>query len=128
MMRLAIYAPETGDIRSVVEFSPSAIEDALFNIPEGFLAVEVGPEVTPGTHYIDAENDDTPTERAPDPAPDVKDDLRSRRDDLLFTCDWTQLPDAPLTDAQKAEWRVYRQALRDVPETGIWPNSPDQTG
>ena len=32
------------------------------------------------------------------------------------------------TDAQKAEWRVYRQALRDVPETGIWPNSPDQTG
>ena len=128
MMRLAIYAPETGDIRSVVEFSPSGIEDALLNIPEGFLAVEVGPEVTPGTHYIDAENDDTPTERAPDPAPDVKDDLRSRRDGLLFACDWTQLPDAPLTEAQRTAWRTYRQALRDVPETGIWPNSPDQTG
>lgn len=126
-MRLAIYTPETGGIRSVVEFSPSGIEDALLNIPEGFLAVEVGPEVTPATHYIDVENDDTPAERTPEPLPEARDALRVRRDDLLFACDWTQLPDAPLTDAQKAEWRVYRQALRDVPETGIWPNSPDQT-
>ena len=128
MMRLAIYAPETGDIRSVVEFSPSAIKDALLNIPEGFLAVEVSPEVTPATHHIDVENDDTPAERAPEPLSEAGDALRVRRDDLLFACDWTQLPDAPLTDAQKAEWRVYRQALRDVPETGIWPHSPDQTG
>ena len=123
-MRLAIYTPETGDIRSVVEFSPSGIEDALLNIPEGFLAVEVGPEVTPGTHYIDIKNDDTPILRAHDPAPDVGDDLRSRRDRLLFACDWTQLPDAPLTEAQRAAWRAYRQALRDVPETGDWPIPP----
>lgn len=123
-MRLAIYTPETGDIRSVVEFSPSGIEDALLNIPEGFLAVEVGPEVTPGTHYIDIKNDDMPILRAPDPAPDVGDDLRSRRDGLLFACDWTQLPDAPLTEAQRAQWRTYRQALRDVPETGNWPEPP----
>ena len=124
MMRLAIYDTATGEIRSVVEFSPSGIEDALLNIPEGFLAVEVGPEVTPGTHYIDAENDDTPTERTPEPLHEVVDDMRARRDGLLFACDWTQLPDAPLTEAQRAAWRAYRQALRDVPETGEWPAPP----
>lgn len=124
MMRLAIYDTATGEIRSVVEFSPSSIEDALLNIPEGFLAVEVGPEVTPATHYIDVENDDTPAERVPEASAEAGDALRVRRDDLLFACDWTQLPDAPLTDAQKAEWRVYRQALRDVPQMGIWPIPP----
>lgn len=123
-MRLAIYTPETGDIRSVVEFTDASADDALLNIPEGLLAVEVGPEVTPSTHYIDVENDDTPAERVPEASAEAGDALRVRRDDLLFACDWTQLPDAPLTDAQKAEWRVYRQALRDVPQTGIWPIPP----
>ena len=127
MTRLAIYNPATGLIRSVMEFSEGGIEDALLNIPEGLLAVEVGSEVEPGTHFIDVENDDTPTERAPDPLPEVADDMRARRDGLLFACDWTQLPDAPLTEAQRAAWRVYRQALRDVPETGVWPNPPELT-
>lgn len=42
--------------------------------------------------------------------------LRERRNALLTACDWTQLPDAPLTDAQRAAWQTYRQALRDLPE------------
>lgn len=124
MMRLAIYTPATGEIRSVMQFTDASADDALLNIPEGLLAVEVGPEVTPATHYIDVENDDTPAERVPEASAEAGDALRVRRDDLLFACDWTQLPDAPLTDAQKAEWRVYRQALRDVPQTGIWPIPP----
>lgn len=37
--------------------------------------------------------------------------------------DWTQLPDAPLDEAWKEEWRIYRQALRDLPE-----NLPDTHG
>lgn len=123
-MRLAIFDPDSGRIRSVLEFWQGNISDALLNIPEGCLAAEVGPEVEPGTHYIDVENDDTPTVRAPEPLPDVVDDLRIRRDGLLFGCDWTQLPDAPLTAAQKAAWRSYRQALRDLPETGEWPIPP----
>lgn len=65
MMRLAIYNPATGEIRSVVEFSPSSIEDALLNIPKGCLAVEIGEGVTPATHYIDAE--DEPREYPPRP-------------------------------------------------------------
>lgn len=42
--------------------------------------------------------------------------FRSVRNKALSDCDWTQGPDAPLTDEQRAAWRVYRQALRDLPE------------
>ena len=42
--------------------------------------------------------------------------VRQRRDALLTACDWTQLPDAPVSDAQRTAWRTYRQALRDLPE------------
>tara|TARA_B100000035_G_C21028246_1_gene567171 strand:- start:419 stop:1240 length:822 start_codon:yes stop_codon:yes gene_type:complete len=38
------------------------------------------------------------------------------RNFLLMDSDWTQVGDAPLTDAQKANWRTYRQKLRDIPE------------
>jgi hypothetical protein len=41
-------------------------------------------------------------------------EIRKQRDDLLAKSDWTQLPDAPLTDEKRAEWSTYRQALRDI--------------
>ena len=40
-------------------------------------------------------------------------DLRSRRNQLLASSDWTQCADVALPD-DKA-WRDYRQALRDLP-------------
>ena len=40
--------------------------------------------------------------------------LREKRNRLLNGSDWTQLPDCSLTDAKKAEWATYRQALRDI--------------
>ena len=57
-------------------------------------------------------------------------DVRSQRNALLTACDWTQLPDAPLTDTQRLAWRVYRQALRDYPalidiDTWSAPEFPD---
>ncbi len=56
--------------------------------------------------------------------------VRAQRNSLLTLCDWTQLPDAPLTAEQKQEWAEYRQALRDVPEQAgfpdavVWPSTP----
>lgn len=47
--------------------------------------------------------------------------LRARRNDMLSDCDWTQLADAPLTDAQKTAWAAYRQELRDVPSQSGFP-------
>lgn len=56
--------------------------------------------------------------------------LRTMRTNLLKDCDWTQAPDSPLTDAKKAEWQTYRQALRDMPNNAsdptsvTWPTKP----
>lgn len=57
--------------------------------------------------------------------------VRAQRNSLLTLCDWTQLPDAPLTAEQKQEWAEYRQALRNVPEQAgfpdavVWPSTPE---
>ena len=42
--------------------------------------------------------------------------LNLERTQKLYASDWTQAADSPLTDAKKAEWATYRQALRDVPQ------------
>lgn len=38
--------------------------------------------------------------------------IRSERNNLLSSCDWTVLPDAPISNKQ--EWIDYRQLLRDI--------------
>lgn len=43
------------------------------------------------------------------------------RNRLLAETDWTQLPDVPLSAEKKAEWAVYRQALRDLPAQAGFP-------
>jgi hypothetical protein len=44
----------------------------------------------------------------------VEEWVRRPRNFYLAQSDWTQLPDAPLTEAKKAEWAAYRQQLRDM--------------
>lgn len=43
--------------------------------------------------------------------------LRRDRNEMLMRSDWTQLPNSGLSEAKRAEWETYRQALRDLPET-----------
>lgn len=43
-------------------------------------------------------------------------DMRNTRNTLLARTDWTQASDSPLSDAKKAEYATYRQALRDLTE------------
>lgn len=45
--------------------------------------------------------------------------MRTERNMKLGESDFSQLADAPLTTAEKAEWATYRQTLRDWPDT--WP-------
>ena len=52
--------------------------------------------------------------------------MRQRRNMLLTDSDWTQGADSPLSDAKKAEWATYRQALRDLTSTYPDPTSKDQ--
>lgn len=56
--------------------------------------------------------------------------VRAMRDQKLQQCDWTQLPDVPLTPEKRTEWVDYRQDLRDVtsqpdPFDITWPTPPD---
>ncbi|MDE1149726.1 MAG: phage tail assembly chaperone [Azospirillaceae bacterium] len=53
-------------------------------------------------------------------------DLRIQRDALLSASDIRVLPDrwAVMTDAQRAAWSLYRQALRDLPTTITDPTAP----
>jgi hypothetical protein len=39
---------------------------------------------------------------------------RGYRKMRLMQSDWTQLPDAPLTEVEKLAWKEYRQKLRDL--------------
>lgn len=73
-----------------------------------------------------------PVPSVPEPTTEEQEiQVRAQRNSLLDLCDWTQLPDAPLTAEQKQAWAEYRQALRDVPEqTGfpenvVWPSTPE---
>lgn len=56
--------------------------------------------------------------------------VRARRNALLTQCDWTQIPDSPLSAEVKTAWATYRQALRDItaqpviPEQVTWPMTP----
>lgn len=65
----------------------------------------------------------TPTEQqAVDSA--AMNQLRLQRNGKLQACDWTQLPDVVLTPTEVANWRVYRQALRDYIGTVTDPFNP----
>lgn len=47
--------------------------------------------------------------------------LRNERNNRLVESDWTQLADAPV---DREVWTVYRQALRDLPNSTVNPASP----
>jgi len=59
--------------------------------------------------------------------------MRTKRNSKLSETDWTVLQDSPLTDAQTADWVIYRQALRDITdhanfpylEEADWPTKPE---
>jgi hypothetical protein len=60
--------------------------------------------------------------------------LRRARNSLLAASDWVGLSDTALINEQAAEWKMYRQKLRDLP-SGLdtvekvnavtWPEKPE---
>lgn len=56
--------------------------------------------------------------------------IREQRNALLRATDHTQLSDSPLSESLAEQMRIYRQALRDVPNQNVqpweivWPISP----
>ena len=71
---------------------------------------EIDHNVTTAEQYSD-----TPEEKASV--------IRQKRDTLLSATDYLMMPDYPMSDADQDALKVYRQALRDVPEQPDFPNS-----
>lgn len=66
----------------------------------------------------------TAAEQKAENTPYEEADVRSRRDALLNKYEWTvNSPD--LDDSKKAEWKAYRQALRDLPAQSGFPWEDD---
>ena len=127
---------DNGEVQHVV--SSGADSDYVTGqVYHGLLAVQVtsdtdGHELINTKYYIDG----TWHSRAPRSSPyqdwidnvwvinseRIRIEVRRDRDQRLYSSDWTQVTDSPLTDAKKLEWAVYREALRDVPA-----NNPDVT-
>ena len=51
--------------------------------------------------------------------------LRSERDNLLLSSDFTQLGDIGLSESKKTQWINYRQELRDLPANTSDPANPN---
>mgnify|MGYP001027450155 FL=1 len=115
-MNYTIYTTSSGVVISTGSSNVTDIADIA--VASGQTAVEG--TYAPGQYkFVDG----TATAIAEDPL----DYVRSHRTYLLKESDWTQAADSPLTDAKKAEWATYRQALRDLPTADpiVWPTEPE---
>lgn len=123
-----LYHRETGLIERCMKMSDEMLAKNLANNPhwaylDGYLPNASKKRVNLDTMQIE--------DRAAF-VPVVADYIRSKRARLLANSDWTQMPDSPLSEAKRAEWAVYRQALRDLPDTQavntvdeiVWPVRP----
>jgi hypothetical protein len=60
----------------------------------------------------------------------IGDEIKVKRDALLYASDWTQIPNNPLTTEAQQAWATYRQALRNItlqsgyPFNVTWPTAP----
>ena len=52
---------------------------------------------------------------------ELADAIRGKRNAMLSETDWTQITDAPLSEDKIEKYRIYRQALRDMPEQPSFP-------
>jgi hypothetical protein len=83
---------------------------------------------------VDGNISDKPPPSEEEKNADNRSKLRAKRDSILKWCDWTQVPDSPLSESDKIAWRAYRQELRDLPqnypenvpfEDVVFPNPPN---
>lgn len=105
-------------------------EPAANQAPNGNTVEVLEDEVVYTQLYRDLTQEEIDAAAA-QPVIDYWSSVRYQRNQKLTESDWTQLPDSPLTDAQKLNWRTYRQALRDVtnqtdPANIAWPLTPEQ--
>jgi len=129
---IAIVKSTGGKLDKYQDFSVEA--DAVSHVATygGFVAADPGGS----TSYwvVDAAAETVTNDQAQADADALESSwasLRTERDSLLVSSDWTQGSDTPLTDEVKASWATYRQELRDLPANTddpadpTWPEVPE---
>jgi len=89
-------------------------------------------EIDDNTGEITIKNDETKIQKENDDIIRIKwSDLRNKRLYKLKESDWiVSISDSPFSQEKIEEWKVYRQALRDLPsntadpENPVWPQAP----
>ena len=110
----------------------------VINIYYGETVVQEGDIEIPKEYYLDAitfqrdENGQVTIERIIEKEKELREvdmgRVRVRRNRLLSESDWTQVNDVVLSNDR--EWKIYRQALRDITDTTEdprnlnWPTAP----
>lgn len=115
---LVIYNTSTGKIRMTGNFMSPADADEHTEEGETWAEGVANPE----DHQI---NNGQIEEKPVNTAAFIEASTREIRAAMLAETDWTQTADSPLTDAKKAEWRTYRQKLRDLSDHVNWPELED---
>jgi hypothetical protein len=149
-MKKFAYVTNKGEVAHIIE---PATEDALQDgqVVGEYLVVEV-PYQEDTTELLTTRVYDAVSKqwsnRAPRPSvahywdggwkldqTKLQQEIRTKRSFLLAKTDWTQVADAPISEQRKQDWRVYRQALRDLPQTYAniisidevqWPTPPSE--
>mgnify|MGYP003656126668 CR=1 FL=1 len=105
MATYTIYKTDTGDIDSC----------GSTNVPINVISLETNQSIIEG--IFEAEKYKIIDGIAVEQTIDIWIEVRLKRNALLLESDWTQIQDAPLTDAIKLKWKNYRQLLRDLPNS-----------
>ena len=129
---IAVVKSTDGSLDKYQDFAVEA--DAVSHVEQygGFVAPDPGG----GTSYwvVDEDAQTVTNDQAQADADALASSwvsLRTERNALLASSDWTQYTDSPLDDEAKAEWATYRQELRDLPASTedpanpTWPSAPE---
>jgi len=120
----------TDELHKHQPFDTEVEADAHVEVHGGFVAPDPGGRAR--YWVVDAEAQTVTNDQAQadaDALESIWANLRTERNALLVSSDWTQYTDSPLDEA-KAEWATYRQELRDLPANTddpanpTWPETP----
>lgn len=96
---------------------PAVLDENGIEIsPESTIEVEITPERVRLPQMFSVEIIDLSSQVLAETVAQKWTEFRADRDAKLSACDFTQLADAPLTSAEKTEYRGYRTYLRGAPD------------
>ena len=126
MTQVYHYDAQTGEYRGTEAALENPREAGKFLLP-AHATFTAPPQTTAGRVAVFDTAKEVWTTK--DAEPGLWAQVRAKRNGLLSRSDWTQMPDSPLTAAQKTAWAVYRQRLRDIttqadPAAVVWPVEP----